>query len=69
MTGCGVGARGTRPARVVALGELTFEEGLRKESQRCRMFFQKGCRGALCLGAALNLGWRLQIRGAGTQNA
>ena len=50
MTGCGVGARGTRSTRVVGLGDLTFEEGLKKESQRCRMLFHKGCRGALCLG-------------------
>ena len=31
-------------------GDLTFEEGLKKESRRCRMLFQEGCRGALCLG-------------------
>lgn len=63
MTWCGVGARGTRSTRVVALGDLTFEEGLKKESRRCRMLFQKGCRGALCLGAPLSLGWRLHMGG------
>lgn len=59
MAGCHLGTWGARLTRVGAPGELTFEEGWKEESPGCRMFLQKWRRGALCLGGALSLGWRL----------